>query len=222
MTVVATQRAILSDLLKGEMSFQEDTKTNFHFESVDVKGSGDVGCIGIPVRWNETDSAFNVLAAPSDWAASTVTAVGDVVKPTTRDGYEYVCVTAGTTNDTEGEPTWVAVEGATTTETDGVVWIARKAYAPATDSTSPLPGKAQIGILVGNQFGVGFNKADVTLSATAVTMTVLHRGDATIVDEGMVWGSVAAADQAEFLTALEDQRITTIANGEVVTPSYTG
>lgn len=217
MPVNATQRTILSDLVKGVMSFEEDTKTNFNTVSVDVKGSGAVGCIGIPVKWDGANSAFYVFAAPADWAATTAYAVGDVVKPTTRDGNEYVCTVAGTSGG--AEPTWVTTEGGETVD-NTATFTARKAYSQ--DLSSPLPNKASVALLVGDEFGAGFNKADVTLSATAITMTALYRGDATIVNDGITWGSVAAADQAEFLAALEDQRITTIDSATSVTPSYAG
>lgn len=68
----------------------------------------------------------------SDWAASTTatartaTLPGTIVRPTTKNGYVYECTTGGTTNDTEGEPTWPTTPGGTVTETDGVVWTCRE------------------------------------------------------------------------------------------------
>jgi hypothetical protein len=75
------------------------------------------------------------LADVSDWAASTsatartASAVGTIVRPTTKNGYVYECTTGGTTNDTEGEPTWPTTPGDTVTETDGVVWTCREEEA---------------------------------------------------------------------------------------------
>jgi hypothetical protein len=221
MPVNATARKFLTDLVKAVDNFAEDTAVRFNFETVGVEGSGDVDNIGIPLLWDETAAAFLELAAPADWTASVVTAVGDVVKPTTRDGNEYVCTVAGTTNDTEGEPTWVTTLGGETIETDLVQWTARKAYAVDSAGTSPLKNKSRIAVTVGDLFGVGFNKKDTTLSGTPVNMTVIYRGEAALINEGFIWGSVAAADQAEFLLALEDARITTITNAEVVSPTFT-
>lgn len=160
MTVVATQRAILSDLIKGVMAFEEDTKTNFNFESVTVGGSTTIGCIGIPVIWVDGNTQFEVYVA-------------------------------------QDIPTAIATGG------------------------SPLPDGSVIGLLVGSKEGKGFNRADIDLSTGDETMTILYRGDATIVNEGIVWGGAGAPAQTAFLEQLEKQRITTIANAEVVTPSYT-
>lgn len=75
----------------------------------------------------------NVKVACLDWAASTsatarsATLPGTVVRPlATKTGYVYECTGTGTTNDTEGEPTWPTTPGETVTETDGVVWTCRE------------------------------------------------------------------------------------------------
>jgi hypothetical protein len=74
----------------------------------------------------------DVEATVADWAASTTatarsaTTIGTIVRPTTKNGYVYECTTGGTTNDTEGEPTWPTTLGDTVTETDGVVWTCRE------------------------------------------------------------------------------------------------
>lgn len=76
------------------------------------------------------DAECQVPADPADWTASTaVTAntAGDAgsgswVSPTTPNGYIYRCTLGGTTNDTEGEPTWNTTPGGSTVEADGVEW----------------------------------------------------------------------------------------------------
>ncbi len=218
MPVNATARKFLTDLQKAVSNFHDDTKVRFNYETVGVKGSGDVDNIGIPLLWNETTTAFNVLAAPADWVASTAYSLGDVVKPTTRDGNEYVCTVAGTTGGSE--PTFSLTAGSETLDAT-VEWTARKAYAADGASSTTLKNKSRIAVSVGDLFGLGFNKKDTTLSATAVNMTVIYRGDASLINEGFIWGSVAAADQAEFLAALEDFDITTETNAEVVSPVFT-
>jgi hypothetical protein len=218
MPVNATARKYLTDLVKAVDNFAEDTAVRFNFETVGVEGSGGVDNIGIPLLWDEAATAFLELAAPADWAITTAYSVGDIVKPATRDGNEYVCQIAGTSGGSE--PTFITTVGAVTIDAT-VTWVARKAYSVDTAGTSPLKNKSRIAVTVGDLFGVGFNKKDTTLSGTPVNMTVIFRGEAALINEGFVWGSVAAADQAEFLLALEDYRITTISNAEVVTPAYT-
>jgi len=159
MPINATQRPTYSDLVKGVMSFEEDTKTNFNFETVTVGGTATIGSIGVPVVWNTTNGRFEV----------------------------YVAQTFGT--------------------------------SPAVGPSS-LPDGAIAGILVGDKFGYGFNKADINLADGDVPMTILYRGDATITNDGMAWGSAAAPKQAAFLTQMQAQRITTIDTATVVTPSY--
>lgn len=74
----------------------------------------------------------DVEAAISDWAASTAatarsaSAIGTCVRPTTKNGFVYECTGTGTTNDTEGEPTWPTTLGDSVTETDGVIWTCRE------------------------------------------------------------------------------------------------
>ncbi len=218
MPVNATARKFLSDLLKAADTFSEESAIRFNFATVGVEGTGSIDNIGIPLLWNSGLAAFEVLAAPADWVTATVYAIGDIRKPTTRDGNEYVCIIAGTS--AASEPTWVTFAGGETAETAGPTWIARPAYS-GLDDTSTLSNKSRIAVTVGSLFGVAFNKKDTALSATPVNFTVLYRGDAALITEGFIWGSVAAADQAEFLTALEAYRITTASNATVVTPLFT-
>lgn len=223
MPVNATARDFLSDVLKGVDRFHEDSAVRYNFETVAAVDAGGPttisnGYIGLPLLWDEAAGAFLRLAAPADWAAATAYVVGDIVKPAVRDGNEYVCVVAGTSD--AAEPTFITTEGATTTD-NTVTWIARKAYAADAASSSTLKNKSRIAITVGDEFGVGFNKNDLILDAVAVNATVLYRGEAAILAEGIKFGAVAAADQAEFLAALEDFNITVIDNAEVVSPTFT-
>lgn len=210
-------RTRYSDLIKGFDPFETEAYVDYCFESVDVKGSAATDNIGIPLKYSTANSAYYIFTANIDWAANTAKSLGDVVKPTTQNGYEYVCITAGTTNDTEGEPTWPTTEGATVTETDGVAWLCRRAY---TGDSGSLSDGSEICILVGAKEGAGFNQADTTLSYTAISMPVIFRGPAGIAEDGITWGSVAAADQAEFLAALKRKGFTVVASGTTVTPTF--
>ncbi len=219
MPVNATARKFLTDVLKAVDTFHEDNAVRFNYATVGVEGTGSIDNIGIPLLWSEANVAFEVLAAPADWAATTAYSLGDVVKPATRDGNEYVCTLAGTS--LASEPTFILTAGGETIEAAGPTWTARPAYAAAAASSTTLPNNSRIAISVGNAFGLGFNKTDTALSATPANMTAIFRGPAAVINDGIVFGSVAAADQAEFLTALEAFGITTIANAEAVTPVFT-
>lgn len=159
MPVNATQRKVISDLVKGVMSYEEDTKTNFNYDSVIVGGTLTIGSIGVPVIWVNGNSRFEVF-------------------------------------------------------------IAQDIAAAITTGGSPLASGAVIGLLVGDQFGSGFNKADIDLSAGDTTMTILYRGDATVVDVGIDWGTAASPAQVLFRDQLEAQRVTFNDNATVVNPTY--
>ncbi len=83
-------------------------------------------------------------ATPSDWIASTAYSLNDRVKPTTQNGYYYVCSTAGTSATAGNEPSWPTKDG--NTVTDGTaVWTCRDTNyiftcttQGATDSTEPV------------------------------------------------------------------------------------
>lgn len=217
-TTGGTTRTQLSELIKGVGAFENEAYVDYCFSSVAVKAASSTTTdnIGIPLKWNPSTSAYNIFTANPAWAASTAVTVGYVVKPATQDGYEYVCVKAGTTHT--AAPTFVAIPGATTTETSGVIWLCRKAYSGVKGS---LPDGSEICVLVGSTEGAGFNRVDTTLSTTAVTMPVIYRGIAALAKDGFTWGSVASADQNEFYAALERKGITVITSGTTVTPVFT-
>lgn len=73
-------------------------------------------------------TACGVILDPPVWQASEAVALGAVRKAGSYDARRYVVTTAGTTNDTEGEPTWDTTPGNTTTETDGVQWETYEAW----------------------------------------------------------------------------------------------
>lgn len=62
----------------------------------------------------------NVGAMPAAaWSAGATARLGQLVRPTIRNGYMYQCTTAGTTGG--GEPTWGTTYASTTSD-NGVVW----------------------------------------------------------------------------------------------------
>lgn len=119
-------------------------------------------------------------------------------------------------------------EGAAAVEPMGIpmVWVAaNSAFEPYLAQTIPttdssLPDGSQVCIVVGQKEGKGVNKADVTLNGTSQDLTVLYRGQAAVVTEGITWGAVSAPNKALFVTALEKQGITVISAAELAAPSF--
>lgn len=80
---------------------------------------------------------------PDDWAANTAYTVGQRVKPTSQNGYWYICTTAGTSHATT-EPTWPTKDGETVADGTGG-WTCRDSNyiftcttAGTSDSTEPI------------------------------------------------------------------------------------
>ena len=121
-----------------------------------------------------------------------------------------------------------ACEGSAAIEPMGVpmVWVAASdafevfvAQAiPTVDSS--LPDGSPVCIVVGQKEGRGVNKADVTLSSTSQDLTVLYKGAAVIVSEGVTWGSISGANKALFLKALAKQDILSTTSATVADPAY--
>ena len=119
-------------------------------------------------------------------------------------------------------------EGSTAIEPIGVpmVWVAASSAfevyvaqaIPTVDSS--LPDGSVVAIVVGQKEGKGVNKADVTLDGTSQDLTVLYRGQAAVLNEGITWGAVSAPNQALFVTALEKQGVTVISAATVAAPSF--
>ena len=215
MALVSTSRRQVSELIKTVIPFQHDYGVDYSYKGIPVEGSGAYDPIGQVLQWSESDSAFLPIAAPATWAVTTAYVLGNVVQPTVLDGNEYVCVAAGTSAGTE--PTWVTVDGATLV--DGTAtWLTRPAFSGT--ASSGLPDNTTIAISVGTAEGVGFNVADVTLSATAVTLTALYRGPAGISNSGIVWDTFPAGNQAEVLVQLEKQGLALVVDSTVVVPSF--
>ena len=87
---------------------------------------------------------------------------------------------------------------------------------------SSLPNAAPICISVGPRKGKGFNVEDVTLSATAVEMTVLFRGVAAVIESGIDWGAADTTAKTAFNLELEKQQIVVAPEAETVDPKYVG
>ncbi len=75
------------------------------------------------VRWGMQ----HTLDGDTAWLANTAYALGDIVIPTTNNGFWYECTTAGTSG--AAEPTWPITEGLTVTD-NTVVWTCRSSSIP--------------------------------------------------------------------------------------------
>ena len=114
----------------------------------------------------------------------------------------------------------------------GTEVAAAVADGDATDSDGvPLiGGTAAVVVTVGQQEGLGFNKADLTLSGTSQKMTVIYRGPAVVKDgpipatggDGIQWDTaIDAAEALLFKNQLDIQGVGTFAiSTEVVTPTF--
>lgn len=88
-------------------------------------------------------------------------------------------------------------------------------------AATTLPNSAKIGIAVGSQEGVGFNKADVVVGTGGTVLHVLFRGPAAISADGIVYpASVLAATQTVFEKQLEVQGIAVAEAAVNVVPSF--
>jgi hypothetical protein len=73
----------------------------------------------------EVTATVSNYDATATYTARSTTAVGSVIRPTTKNGYVYECTTAsGGASGTE--PTWSTTVGGTTTAGSGDVWITRE------------------------------------------------------------------------------------------------
>jgi len=118
----------LSKLLKVdsvEFPIDADPRCYQHFGTWDttlyITDTGDGS--DARLRWGKQ----HTLLGDTAWVASTAYALGDIVIPTTNNGFWYECTTAGTSG--ASEPTWPTTEGQTVT--DGTaVWTCRKSTIP--------------------------------------------------------------------------------------------
>lgn len=78
---------------------------------------------------------------PDQWKASTTYAVGDIVHPSTNNGYFYRCTTAGASNSTE--PTWGTTLAGTTTD-NAATWTC------VSPSDYPVKKTALKGLTIGS------------------------------------------------------------------------
>ena len=79
---------------------------------------------------------YDTAVSRSAWQASNAYSVDDIVIPTTVNGFQYRCTTAGTSHSSE--PTFPTDLGVTVTETGGVVWEMDGNTGDEYSATAPL------------------------------------------------------------------------------------
>ena len=99
------------------------------------------------------------------------------------------------------------------------LYVDQDISAIATDST--LPDGAPVCVSVGAKEGLGFNKEDVTLDTAPVELTVVFRGPAGILSNGLEWdGGSGAPEQAAFSLQMEKQGVAVDTTADQVVPTY--
>ncbi len=142
---------------------------------------------------------------------------------------------AGTVATPSVEPIGIAVVW-NTASTEWVIYNDLDLIAGAS-ADSNLPDGSPIAVVVGNEFGIGFNPENITVDADGENMTVFFRGannagivknpdeatPATYQSIDFVAGGVttSVANINAFYAQLEKQGIMVIDNAEVVTPTFT-
>jgi hypothetical protein len=77
--------------------------------------------------WTGSVIALAIDAYGDDWSANNTVSVGDIMHPSTANGYVYKCTIAGATGD--DEPTW-STDGTTSVIDGGVTWAPQPFYRP--------------------------------------------------------------------------------------------
>lgn len=131
----------------------------------------------------------------TQWATATATALGDIVRPTTYNGWAYYAETAGTTGG--GEPTWPTTWRATVND-NGVTWVAIKGRheyrANAMWGFRPIPAAANancpnLSTSVSEAVSIHFTHADF-----------LYFGENLIWDaQNAFWFSAGGADNVSLV-----------------------
>jgi hypothetical protein len=62
MPILGTERKTYTDFVKGVSTFENEVAADYNFARVGVKGSTAIEPLGIPLVWNNTDSAFKCMS----------------------------------------------------------------------------------------------------------------------------------------------------------------
>ncbi|MGC4093421.1 MAG: hypothetical protein QM756_37105 [Polyangiaceae bacterium] len=123
-------------------------------------------------------------AAPTTWAVATAYKVGDIVVPSTANGYFYRATVAGT-SDASTEPTWGTSLAGTVTD-NGITWTA--VGKVKTNGVVYSVGDAILDTATGNAF-----KAAAGSGATAIASLNAVGGAANTADGAITWTTIGDA-----------------------------
>lgn len=117
-----TERNKLSDVVAAMSKIGHEGAINYHYALVDVKGSGDVNPLGLPVVWNGTD-AFEVYLAQDISATGASSLPNEAPVGVTVGSYEGVGANfEDTTLSATATKMWVAFRGEGAVKNAGIQW----------------------------------------------------------------------------------------------------
>jgi len=124
------------------------------------------------------------------WIASTVAAVGNIVRPITTNGYLFLCVAVTSDDQTGGsEPTWPSVQGQTVVD-NHVTWSCLGESITIWSSASPTWSTATFTAtnyaIYDAQSGTGSTEPVLVLGALSPSLTPVS-GTATVTAPALGW-----------------------------------
>jgi len=118
LTYGATTKAYLKDRI---ISIVHNESEDSHVSTVLLDNSdGELTDLDLKAYKGIISFGIHTGVTRSAWQTNHAYAVKDVVRPTTANGYQYICTVAGTSHATT-EPTWTTLIGTTITD-GGVTW----------------------------------------------------------------------------------------------------
>jgi hypothetical protein len=157
-----------------------------HYSDLTNEVTGTGYSAGGTALGTKTHTVTAANSWPTTWAASHAQSVGDIIRPSTGNGFLYLCVAAGTTG--ASSPTFPTVQGQTVT--DGTVtWCCIGESITQWSSAAPSWANATItaryGVIYDAQTGVATTEplialcnfgSDVTSTAGTFTVNVPSLG----------------------------------------------
>lgn len=149
-----------------------DNPQNFtlYFGSAQTAGTRQLQATSSPGSANIT---LTPTSATASWAVATAYTVGYIVRPTTPNGYIYVCTTAGTSHAST-EPTWPTTPIGSTVSDGTAVWTLRAAAHPITEIKLALTSGALGSATAGAALSIGTTITSGVANAVPVYMRVTN------------------------------------------------
>lgn len=115
-------------------SYSPNKDTHDYFDDVTNEVSGTGYTAGGQALSSKTLTLTAANSWATTWASATAYKVGDLIRPTSGNGFLYTCVTAGTSGGSQ--PTWPTVVGTTVTD-NTAVWMCFGTNVVTFDSADP-------------------------------------------------------------------------------------